>query len=171
MSRGPIGAGLLAGAVGTLAMDALWYQRARRQGSPPAFVTWEFRSVPNSFNDAPSPAKVARIAARSVGVELDPHWANAANNVVHWSTGVGWGVAAGLVAAATRAPALPVGVATGVSAWLTSYAVLPSLGVYRPLREYDWSELRPDLTAHVLYGAATGLALAVLTRRRRRSRR
>ena len=56
----PIGAllrGLVAGALGTAAMDALWFARYRRQGGDSSFVAWELSSGLCSWDQAPAPAQ------------------------------------------------------------------------------------------------------------------
>ena len=42
---GAIARGALAGAVGTLAMDAVWYVRHKRDGGKEAFLEWEFSAT------------------------------------------------------------------------------------------------------------------------------
>ena len=64
----------------------------------------------------------------------------------------------------TANPAL--GLATAVAAWATSYVVLPRLGVYKPITEYDRDVLWQDLSAHLVYGVALGLAFRLLSMRR-----
>jgi hypothetical protein len=49
-------------------------------------------------------------------------------------------------------------VLSGVGAWVTSYAVLPKLGVYKPITEYDPKTLWKDLSAHLVFGSAVGVA-------------
>jgi hypothetical protein len=53
------------------------------------------------------------------------------------------------------------GVATGVAAWGTSYAVLGRLGIYQPISEYDRETLVKDLSAHLVFGATLGAVLSV----------
>ena len=50
------------------------------------------------------------------------------------------------------------GVMTGAAAWGTSYAVLPKLGVYKPITEYDPKTLWKDFSAHLVFGSAMGVA-------------
>lgn len=152
--------GAVAGVVATVAMDLVWYRRYRSGGGDDSFATWEFTPPDTGFGDeAPAPARVAKLAADTVGVELDDSMVGPANNAVHWMTGIGWGKFAGFAAAALPVPALGVGVATGATAWVTSYVVLGALGIYRPMSEYDRETLRRDLTAHLVFGTALGLAL------------
>jgi hypothetical protein len=53
-----------------------------------------------------------------------------------------------------------------VGAFANSYAVLGALGIYQPIWEYDADTLRDDLTAHLVFGAATAVAYRVLARGR-----
>jgi hypothetical protein len=111
---------------------------------------------------------VGKRVADAVGVELDGSQVGTTNNVVHWMTGLGWGKLAGLAAAALPVPPLAVGVATGVTAWGTSYALLGRLGIYRPIREYDRTTLWQDLSAHLVFGTTLGLVLRATKAGRRR---
>ena len=160
--------GAIAGAVATLAMDLLWYRRYRTGGGDDGFVAWEFDTSAEGFDDAPSSARVGKRIADSVGLELPDSAVAVTNDVVHWSTGIGWGKAAGLVAPIAPVPRVLLGLGTGVTAWGTSYAVLGKIGIYRPITEYDRATLWKDLSAHLVYGATLGIALAVTGRARRR---
>lgn len=156
--------GALAGIVATAAMDLVWYRRYRADGGDQPLLEWEFSSAADRFDDAPAPARVGRRAAAVVGVDLPDEWAGATNNLVHWMTGIGWGKFAALLASVAPVPRPLAGLATGVVAWGTSYAVLPPLGIYEPITSYDRETLRRDLTAHVAFGSALGIALALLER-------
>lgn len=158
-----LGAGVLAGLVGTAAMDALWYRRHRAEGGTTPFATWEFQSDIDGFDDAPAPARVGKILAQKAHVDLPDSLAPLTNNVVHWSTGVSWGVAAAMLRPVPGVGAIRAGVLAGVAAWTTSYAVLPKLGVYKPITEYDPKTLWKDLSAHLVFGSAVGAANLVLT--------
>jgi hypothetical protein len=161
--------GAIAGAVATLAMDLLWYRRHRADGGDERFVAWEFGSSAERFDDdAPASAQVGKRIADTVGIELPDSAVAVTNDVVHWSTGIGWGKAAGLVAALAPVPSVVVGLGTGVAAWGTSYAVLGKLGIYRPITEYDRATLWNDLGAHLVYGATLGIVLTVAGHTRRR---
>ena len=97
----PLGAvvrGAAAGAVGTVAMDLLWFSRYRRSGGHSRFVDWEFSASLSSWDDAPAPAQFGRRLIQVVlQRELSPEWARLVNNIVHWATGVGWSAGFGLV--------------------------------------------------------------------------
>src|SRR5688572_7286341 len=106
-------------------MDLVWYRRYRAGGGDHDLVTWEFSSAASDFDDdAPAPAQVAKRLADAVGIALPGSAVATSNNVVHWITGIGWGKVAGVAASAVPIPRLGVGIATGVTAWATSYAVL-----------------------------------------------
>jgi hypothetical protein len=42
-------------------------------------------------------------------------------------------------------------------AWATSYVVLPRLGVYQKMSEYEIEVLWKDLSAHLVFGTVLGL--------------
>ena len=50
--RGVIRTGVIAGIVGTTAMDLVWYARYRNGGGIAPFVDWEFRSEIDGFDEA-----------------------------------------------------------------------------------------------------------------------
>src|SRR4051812_12925241 len=59
----PLGAitrGLIAGAVGTAAMDTLLFRRYRRGGGESSFGAWESSAGLSRWEDAPAPAHVGR---------------------------------------------------------------------------------------------------------------
>ena len=62
--------GAVAGAIGTLAMDLVWFRRARSAGSDDGFAEWEFSGDTTGFDDAGAPAQVGKRAASAVGAEL-----------------------------------------------------------------------------------------------------
>ena len=53
--------------------------------------------------------------------------------------------------------------ALGPAAWLASYVVLPLAKVYKPIWKYDARALGRDLSAHLVFGIATGAAFAACT--------
>ena len=141
----------------------------RAGGGDRGVVAWEFSTPASDFDDdAPAPARVGKRIADAAGITLPSSAVAATNNVVHWMTGIGWGKVAGLLAPVVPVPTLAVGLATGVTAWGTSYAVLGKLGIYRPITEYDTATLWKDLSAHLVFGSTLGAALTVAARTRRR---
>ena len=162
-------AGAVAGAVGTLAMDLELYRRYRADGGEDSFARWEFAEGVTSWDQASAPGQVGRKALRLVtGDDPSDALARPATNVMHWATGVGWGVQFGLLASrSTRHPWLR-GLALGPTAWSTSYVVLPLAKVYEPIWRYDARTLAKDLSAHLVYGSAASAAFAVLASGRHR---
>jgi hypothetical protein len=155
--------GAAAGAIATAAMDLLWYRRYRDDDGDENFLAWEFSTSATDFGeDAPAPARVGKRIADAVGVSLSGSDVAATNNVVHWLTGIGWGQTAALATAVLPVPRFAVGLATGATAWRTSYALLGKLGIYKPIREYDKATLWKDLSAHLVFGAAIGLVLTAI---------
>lgn len=157
--------GAVAGAVGTLAMDLVWYRRHRRAGGEAGFYQWEFSSDVESYEEAAAPAKVGkRLVEGLFKVELPPETAGLVNNTFHWLTGMMWGTVHGIVAGSIPAPVLLLGPATGATAWAAAYSVLAPADLYKPIWEYDTETLWKDLSAHIVYGTVTAVAFRVLTR-------
>jgi hypothetical protein len=159
---GAVVAGAFAGAVGTAAMDAVWYRRYRRSGGQDGPRAWEFAAGTKTWDDASAPGQVGkRVAEGFVGHELPDAWARPTQNTMHWLTGMGWGVQFGIVAASVRRPIRLIP-ALGPTAWLASYALLGAAKLYKPIWEYDAKTLGQDLSAHLVFGAATGATFVAL---------
>lgn len=157
--------GVIAGTLGTLSMDLLWYRRYRSDQGTQSFLAWETSEDTDSYDTAAAPAQAAKAIAGFAGVELPNSSARTVNNVVHWATGIGWGVTHGAGAAILGTSTPLLGPVTGNVAWATSYIVLPRLGVYRPIGDYDSEVLWQDLSAHMVYGATLGLTFRLLVPR------
>ncbi|MEV4349505.1 hypothetical protein AB0J83_34020 [Actinoplanes sp. NPDC049596] len=164
----PLGAvvrGLVAGAIGTLAMDTLLYRRYRRGGGQDSFQTWEFSATVKTWEDAPAPAQVGRRLFEGLFQrKLDERYAALVNNITHWGYGIGAGAAYGLLAGSLRTPSPAYGPPFGATVWATSYVVLPAAGLYKPIWHYDRKTLAKDLTAHLVYGTTTGTVFRTLAR-------
>jgi hypothetical protein len=161
---GAVGRGAAAGAVGTLAMDVLRYSRHRRAGGRDRFVDWELSRHVKGWEDAPPPAQVGRRLIKGVlQTELPDESAALLNNLMHWATGVQWGVLYGLVGGSTAKSAFGYGALLGSVAWATSYAVLPLAKLYQPIWEYDANTLARDYNAHLVFGFGTAMAFAGLS--------
>lgn len=152
--------GAVAGVIGTLAMDLVWYARHRAQGGEQSFVDWDLATA-DSFDEAGAPAKVGKKVADAAHVELPDEAAGTTTNVVHWLTGIGYGIVHGLLR--NGRGTLTSGLATGTGAFANSYATLGAMGLYKPIWEYDPDTLRKDLTAHLAYGLATSAAYTLLS--------
>lgn len=160
--------GAIAGAAGTAAMDFVWYNRYRRSGGQGSFKDFESSSDEHSFEKAGPPAEVARRVGEGFLQERIPsEKAGVLKTLVHWSYGSMWGAAYG-IAAGSAAKARPsYGLLLGPIVWGTAYVFLPKAKLYEPIYKYDAKTLAKDLSAHLAYGAGTGIAFRALTSNRR----
>ena len=164
---GAIGRGLVAGAAGTLAMDALWFARYRRAGGDSDFAEWEFSSGVCSWEQAPAPAQVGkRLVEGLFKRELPASRAALVNNITHWAYGMLGGTQYGIVAGSLNRPRIRYGVPFGASVWAAGYAVLPAAKLYKPIWEYDAKTLGRDLGAHAVFGLGAAMAFRALLGRR-----
>jgi hypothetical protein len=161
---GAVARGVVAGAVGTAAMDALLFARYHRNGGDSGFEAWESSAGLDSWDQAPAPAQVGkRLVEGLFRRGLAPKRARLVNNVTHWAYGVLGGVQYGLVAGSLKAPRVRYGLPFGASVWAAGYVILPAAKLYKPIWEYDRMTLAKDLTAHLAYGLGTATALQLLT--------
>jgi hypothetical protein len=157
--------GALAGAVGTAAMDLVWFARYRRGDGKQGLVAWETAEGLDKWEDASAPGKLGRRVAEALTHrELPDRYARPTTNLVHWTTGLAWGAQYGIVAGSKKRRSWKAGLALGPVVWLTSYVVLPLAGLYKPIWEYDGKTLAKDLSAHMAYGVSAGVTFAALTR-------
>jgi len=162
--------GVLAGALGTVAMDALLFTRYRRGGGDSSSAAWEFSSGLSSWDGAPAPALVGkRLVEGLFQHELPASRARLVNNVTHWGYGMLAGLQYGVVAGSLRTPRVLYGLPFGAIVWATGYVVLPAAKLYQPIWEYDRRTLGKDLSAHLVYGLGTATALRVLSSARTES--
>lgn len=161
---GPMLRGTVAGAIGTLAMDGLWYARYRRGGGGEPFRRWEITSDVTRWEDAPAPGRAGRkLIATATGNDVPVERAAALSNVLHWVYGVGWSALYGLLTRRAGARRPPWhGPAFGAAVWCSDYVTLPLLGVYEPIWTYDARTLYDDLSAHVLFGTVADAVLRLL---------
>jgi hypothetical protein len=156
--------GLVAGAAGTAAMDLVLYSRYRRGGGKDSIWKWESAETVKNWDAASAPGQVGqKIEALFIHHPPPDRWARSTTNVVHWATGAGWGLQYGLVAEKSRHRWLLLA-SLGPAAWLSSYATLPLVKIYKPIWDYDAKTLSEDLSAHVVYGLVTGATFAALSR-------
>ena len=164
----PLGAivrGLIAGAVGTAAMDALLFARQRRDGGGSSFAAWESSADVTDWEEAPAPAHVGkRLVEGLFGIELPPTRARLVNNAMHWGYGMLNGAGYGIAAGSLPRPRISYGLAFGTTVWAGDYVILPAAKLYKPIWEYDAKTLADDLSAHLVYGLATATALQFMTR-------
>jgi hypothetical protein len=168
----PVGAvvrGLVASAVGTLAMDLVWFARYRRGGGKSSFRQWELSADVPGWEQAPAPAHVGkRLVEGMFQVDLPDRRAPLVNNITHWGYGLLGGAQYGLVVGSLRAPRIWYGVPFGAGVWSTGYVVLPAAKLYKPVWEYDLRTLAKDLSAHLVYGLTTAAVFNVLSPRKGR---
>ncbi len=164
---GALARGAVAGAVGTAAMDAVWFARYKRQGGEQGLWAWETSEGLDSWEDASAPGQVGRRLVRSV-CHRDPadRWARLTTNMMHWAYGLAWGAQYGIVLRSAKRPAPTWGLVLGPVVWTSDYLVLPLAKVYKPMWDYDAKTLWKDLSAHLVYGAVTGGAFAAMLGRR-----
>jgi hypothetical protein len=161
---GAIARGVVSGVAGTLAMDTLLFARYRRGGGRDRFRDWEFSSGLEGWEDAPAPAQVGRRLVEGVTLrELPARRAGLVNNVTHWGYGAFAGLQYGVIGGSLRNPRIAYGAPFGTGVWATGYAVLPPLGLYRQIWEYDRVTLAKDLSAHLVFGLTTAAAFRVLS--------
>jgi hypothetical protein len=167
----PLGAvvrGAIAGAVGTIALDATNYARYRAGGGTDDPLAWESSAGLDSWDDAPAPAQVGRrLYEGLLQRELPPSSARLVNNITHWAYGIFWGAQYGVVAASTRHRKLQ-GPIFGTVVWLSGYVVLPLAKLYKPIWEYDPKALAEDWSGHLSYGSTTATTFSILSLRARR---
>ena len=167
----PVGAavrGAIAGAAGTTAMDLVWYARYRKGGGKQDFPAWELSSGV-TWEDAPAPAQAGkRLAEGFLQRPLPAGAAPITNNVMHWGFGTFWGAVYGVVVGSMAKPKPRYGLVLGSAVWSFGYAVFPLGKLYKPIWEYDFRTLAKDLSAHVVFGAATGVVFRVLAGGHRR---
>jgi hypothetical protein len=164
----PLGAvtrGLAAGAVGTAAMDLLWFWRYKRGHGDAKFLAWELSSGLCSWDQAPAPAQVGkRLFEGILQRELPADKAALVNNLTHWGYGKLGGLQYGIVAGSLKSPQIIYGIPFGATVWLSGYVVLPLAHLYKPIWEYDPKTLAQDLSAHLVYGLTTAAAFDVFAR-------
>jgi len=166
MVLGSIARGVVASAVGTLAMDASLYRRYRHGGGDAAFAGWESSDGLVSWDEAPGPALLGKLVLERVFKhEVSPRYARALNNATHWGYGLAAGAGYGLLAGSRRKPAVWLGLPFGATVWASGYAVLPQLGVYEQIWKYDLKTLWNDLSAHLVFGTTTAAAFSLLSHR------
>lgn len=162
---GAVAAGLAAGAIGTAAMDLVWYWRYKRGGGESSLLGWEFSVGLDDWEKASAPAKVGkRLYEGFLQRDLPATYAARTNTIMHWGYGIAWGGVYGTFAGSLRSPHLLLGLPFGAAVWTSSYVTLPLAKLYKPLWEYDAQTLTKDLSAHLAYGLGTASGFALRAR-------
>ena len=159
-----VAAGLIAGAIGTICLDAVHYLKYRRAGGADSALAWEFAPVA-SWETAPDPGQVAkRVLEGFTQRKLPDRSAWLISTLAHWAYGSAAGMAYGILAGSLPAPHPRYGVPFGATVFAGDYIALPAAGLSQPIWEYDAKTLAWDLGAHRAYGAGTGTTFWLLTR-------
>jgi hypothetical protein len=159
---GAVARGAIAGAIGTVVMDLVWFARYKREGGEQSFVEWEFSSKPD-WDEVSAPGQVGRrLIEGFLQRDLPPESAPIVSNVMHWGYGVLWGVQYGIVAGSLSKRRLTAAVLLGPVVWGSSYVLLPVAKIYKPIWEYDRKTLAKDLSAHMAFGLGTAISFRVL---------
>jgi hypothetical protein len=162
---GAVTRGVVAGAVGTVALDLVWFTRYKRAGGERGFWQWDTGADVKTWGDASAPGQVGRkLAETLLRHDIPDEWARATNNVVHWAYGTSWGAQYGLVTRAIGSMPWWSGPVFASVVWLSGYVVLPLAKAYRPIWEYDAQTLAKDFSAHAAYGVVTSTVFAALAR-------
>ena len=156
-------AGLVAGAVGTVCLDAVHYLKYRRAGGTNSPLAWEFAPIAN-WETAPAPGQVAkRVLEGFTQRKLPDRSAFLISTIAHWAYGSAAGAAYGILAGSRPAPYPWYGVPFGAAVFTGDYIALPIAGLYQPIWEYDAATIAWDLGAHLAYGTGTGITFWLLT--------
>jgi hypothetical protein len=151
-------------------MDLHLYRQYRSEGGKEPFLRWEFAAGVTNWNEASAPGQVGRRLLRAVTNREPPDKsARSTTNLVHWATGVGWGIQYGVVAPKLMGRPWISGITLGSMVWLSSYAVLGPAMVYKPIWKYDTATLAKDLSAHLIYGSTVAVTLAGMGHEHRES--
>jgi len=163
----PVGAvirGLIAGAAGTAAMDAVLFTRYRRGGGTGSAEGWEFSDGVSDWEGAPAPAQVGkRLVEGLFNRSLPPTRARLVNNLTHWAFGMFAGAQYGIIAGSLPKARIRYGLPFGATVWASGYVILPAAKLYQPIWKYDTRTLAKDFSAHLWYGLATAGALRVMS--------
>src|SRR5262245_22346665 len=118
--------GLVSGAVGSAAMDLVWYWRYKRSGGKSHLLDWEFSTDLRDWDSAPAPAKIGKhLYEGFFQRELPGERAAFTNTMMHWGYGISWGGLYGVVAGSLRCPRVIFGPLLGAGVWVASYIILP----------------------------------------------
>jgi hypothetical protein len=157
-----VAAGLLAGAVWTVCLDAVHYLKYRREGGTESPLAWEFAPV-STWETAPDPGQVAkRLIEGFTQSKLPDRSAWPISTAAHWAYGSSAAALYGIVAGSRRSRPPLDGLPFGAAVWAAGYVVLPQAGLYKPIWDYDAETLAIDLSAHLAYGVGTATAFWLL---------
>lgn len=138
-----VGKGLLAGAVGTVAMTVSSMVEAK-------------------LRDRGASSTPSDVAGKVLGVQpRNPEGKRRFSQLVHWGYGSSWGAVRGLLDAA----GMSAGLATGLhfaAVWGAGLVLLPEAAAAPPVTKQEPLETAVDAWHHVVYALATGAAYRYL---------
>jgi hypothetical protein len=156
--------GLVAGVVGTLAMDLSLFARYKRGGGQDRFAPWETSAGLHDWEQAPAPAHVGkRLVEGLFQRDLPATSARLVNNAAHWGFGLLNSIQYGILAGSLSRPRVRYGLPFGAAVWASGYVVLPAAKLYQPIWEYDRRTLANDLASHLVYGLGTAATFKALS--------
>jgi hypothetical protein len=159
-----VATGLLAGAVGTVCLDAVQYLKYRRAGGTEDPLAWEFAPI-DSWETAPDPGQVAkRLIEGFTQSKLPDRLAWPISTAAHWAYGSAAGAAYGVLAGSLPTPHPRYGLPFGAALFANDYIALPAAGLYKPILEYDAKTLAWDLSGHLAFGAGTAATFWLVIR-------
>ncbi len=141
-----VAAGLLAGAVGTVCLDAVQYLKYRRAGGTDSPVAWEFAPVEN-WESAPDPGQAAKRVIEGITQrKLPDRSAWLISTIAHWGYGSAAGAAYGIVAGSLPRPHPRYGLARGYISG-TRFGRGPHREVAFQPAEFPEIRATPEITA------------------------
>jgi hypothetical protein len=150
-------AGAASGTAATLPMTAV-------------MLAWH-RQLPWSKRDPVPPAQITKHFTEAIGLddELGHEGRLALTVPAHFGYGASVGALYGAVARPqSAAQAAASGMVYGLGVWAASYAGwLPVAGLYRPAKHEPAERHAMMIASHLVYGAALGVLVHALTKRRR----
>lgn len=152
--------GALAGAVGTLALDAVtWFMWDREDREA---LEQERQARPEGLDPA---HYVASKAARAAGIELTPKQPHPAGLATHFAIGVMPAALYGVLSKRVPQVRTGRGLLYGLALFLVQDEVVNSVAGFsgRPM-QYPWQAHVRGLVGHLAYGAATDATLELLNR-------
>lgn len=162
---GAVGVGLGAALAGTIAMTAYQYLviglqklsgSGQEEGSPSPGDPWD---------EASAPAQVTyRLVTGVFRKPLPASRIGLVTQLTHFGYGISWGLAFGLLQGTIEAPAIVAGLVYGLAVWAAGYPPLIAMGLYKPPWRYPPGSVALEVSYHLLYGLATGLAFSGIAR-------
>jgi len=157
-----IGAGLVAGAFGSLAQSLFFGATKRIAPAPPADAFTPPEPAQRSETETQTVARrvVEDLAHRPLPSEAK----DAAGQLVHLAFGSAWGGLYGLLRSRRRTPLGPLGLAAfSLAVWgVSDNLLLPAFRLAGPATAYPLKSHAYAVTAHLAYGAAVWTAFELL---------